>query len=294
MLPADADGWSWWRGRGPTGGNRPSPGSESMAETTADKGEGNTGAGSPRPECGRAEVPTSRRPGSGRTAGRGALPGKSRLVPLRGPEAKRRFTSGGSNQNFSLGQKKKNYKYIVPLKLQQQTEMKTVFFLFSSRSAVMRAGRRRLWRRCWRASERSARSCREGQRLHGITTSWYTTSSICNTLGAQQAPGWSGSHVLVKLDFFFFFNSKLGQADRCCCVPLSAASQARCQQQHAPVTHVTVLLFTQVFCLTGVHDALPLADAPPSGAAHLLWRAAHKDVLCADRCAARRPPNKSN
>lgn len=44
-----------------------------------------TEAGSPRPECGRAGEPRSRRPGSGRTAGRGAHSAKSRLVRLRGP-----------------------------------------------------------------------------------------------------------------------------------------------------------------------------------------------------------------
>lgn len=47
--------------------------------------EESTEAGSPRPECGRAEEPRNRRPGSGRTAGRGAHSAKSRLVRPRGP-----------------------------------------------------------------------------------------------------------------------------------------------------------------------------------------------------------------
>lgn len=56
-----------------------------MAETTGDKVEGSTEVGSPRPECGKAGEPRSRRLGSGRTAGRGAHSAKSRLVRLRGP-----------------------------------------------------------------------------------------------------------------------------------------------------------------------------------------------------------------
>ena len=85
MPLADADGWSWWRGRGLTGGNTLSPGSGSMAGRTGGKEGGSTEAGSQRPECGRAGEPRSRRPGSGRTAGRGAHSAKSRLVRLRGP-----------------------------------------------------------------------------------------------------------------------------------------------------------------------------------------------------------------
>lgn len=62
-----------------------SPGFGSMAGRTGDRGEGSTEAGSQRPECGRAGEPRSKRPGSGRTAGRGARSAKSRLVRLRGP-----------------------------------------------------------------------------------------------------------------------------------------------------------------------------------------------------------------
>lgn len=67
-----------------------------MAGRTGDRGEGSTEAGSLRPECGRAGEPRSRRPGSGRTAGRGAHSAKSRLVRLRGPaeNEKVRFISG--------------------------------------------------------------------------------------------------------------------------------------------------------------------------------------------------------
>lgn len=95
MPPAGADGWSWLRGRGPTGGNRPSPGSGNMAGTTADREVGSTEAGSLRPGCGRAGEPMSRRPGSGRTAERGARSAKSHLVRQRGPAEIERHT--GSN-----------------------------------------------------------------------------------------------------------------------------------------------------------------------------------------------------
>lgn len=56
-----------------------------MAGRTGGREEGSTEAGSQRLECGRAGEPRSRRPGSGRTAGRGAHSAKSRLVRLRGP-----------------------------------------------------------------------------------------------------------------------------------------------------------------------------------------------------------------
>lgn len=56
-----------------------------MAGTTAGREVGSTEAGSPRPECGRVGEPRSRRPGSGRTAGRGARSAKSHLVRQRGP-----------------------------------------------------------------------------------------------------------------------------------------------------------------------------------------------------------------
>lgn len=67
-----------------------------MAGTTVDKEGGSTEAGSPRPECGKAGEPRSRRLGSRRTAGRGAHSAKSRLVRLRGPAENEGvyFTSG--------------------------------------------------------------------------------------------------------------------------------------------------------------------------------------------------------
>lgn len=64
-----------------------------MEGRTGGKGEGSTEAGSQRPECGRAGELRSRRPGSGRRAGRGAHSAKSRLVRLRGPEENYRFFS---------------------------------------------------------------------------------------------------------------------------------------------------------------------------------------------------------
>lgn len=62
-----------------------SPGSGSTAGRTGGREGGSTEAGSQRPECGRAGEPRSRRPGSGRRAGRGDHWAKSRLVRLRGP-----------------------------------------------------------------------------------------------------------------------------------------------------------------------------------------------------------------
>lgn len=104
-LLAGADGWSWWRGRGLTGGNKQSPGSESMAVKTVDRGVESREAGSLRPECGRAGEPRSRRPGSGRTAGKGARSAKSRLVRLRGPAENQKvcFISGAQRaQSFRV------------------------------------------------------------------------------------------------------------------------------------------------------------------------------------------------
>lgn len=59
-----------------------------MAGKTGDTGEGSKEVGSQRPECDREGEPRNRRPGSGRTAGRGAHSAKSRLVHQRGPAGK--------------------------------------------------------------------------------------------------------------------------------------------------------------------------------------------------------------
>lgn len=70
-----------------------------MAGTTAGREGGSTEAGSPRPECGRAGEPRNRRPGSGRTAGRGARSAKSRLVRQRGPAESERHTGSNTLSN---------------------------------------------------------------------------------------------------------------------------------------------------------------------------------------------------
>lgn len=72
---------------------------------TVDRGVESREAGSLRPECGRAGEPRSRRPGSGRTAGKGARSAKSRLVRLRGPAENQKvcFISGAQRaQSFRV------------------------------------------------------------------------------------------------------------------------------------------------------------------------------------------------
>lgn len=224
-----------------------------MAETIADKGEGNTGAGSPRPGCGRAEVPTSRRPGSGRTAGRGALPGKSRLVPPRGPEAKRRFTSGGKNQNFSLGQKKELQIYSSPLlfffKLQQQTEMKTVFFCFffpqRGDAHWQKTPLAPLLKSVGKVSKKLQRRT-EVARHHGGRTADVLPAASAHAW-SPATPGWSGSHVLLKLDFLFFLiQSWVSQIDAAAFHYLQprrpdASNNMPCHSRHCPTLHRSFL-----------------------------------------------------
>lgn len=79
-----------------------------MAGTTGDKGAGSTEAGSPRPECGRAVEPRSRRPGSGRTAGRGVRSAKSRLVRRRGPANVKKLASRQELERFVPGGAKRD------------------------------------------------------------------------------------------------------------------------------------------------------------------------------------------
>lgn len=62
--PADADAGSWWTGTGRPGAGIPSPEPASRRATPGDTEGGNRAAGSPRPECGTAEEPQSKPPGS--------------------------------------------------------------------------------------------------------------------------------------------------------------------------------------------------------------------------------------
>lgn len=83
------------------------------------------------------------------------------------------------------------------------------------------------------------------------------------------------------------FFPKLGHSDRCCCAPLSAASQARCQPQHArPLTPLSDC--SPKFSVPRVHDVPLLTDARRQPGSPAVTRCAQR-AFCADRCAARRP-----
>lgn len=116
-----------------TGGNT-SPGSGSMAGRTGDRGEGSTEAGSQRPECGRAGEQRSRRPGSVRTAGRGAHSAKSRLVRLRGPaeNVKVCFMSGAQTPYHTvLPEVQNGTDYFIKCQIDSKSsELREMYYLF--------------------------------------------------------------------------------------------------------------------------------------------------------------------
>lgn len=156
----------------------------------------------------------------------------------------------------------------------------------------MRTGRRRLWRRCRRASERSARSCREAQRLHGITgvEQLISNQQHLHMLGAQQKPpGWSGSHVLVKLDFFFFlslsFQSWVSQID---------AAASHYLQPRRPVASnnmspTSLSYSSPKFSIIAAPRCSPAHGRATVGTGSPAVTCCAQRVLCADRCAAQRP-----